>query len=77
MNSPGLDSEGRVCAGFNARADSIPAMNLPMRWEFRRQRRLEIDLFLGDGVEELQELGVQEVSSVAGKAGEAFKRQAG
>ena len=41
------------------------------------QRRLDVDLFCGDGVVEFQELGVQEVSSIAGEAGEVFERQAG
>ena len=52
-------------------------MNLLMRWESRRQSCLESDLFSGDGVVEFQTLGVQEISSIAGKAGEIFKRLAG
>jgi hypothetical protein len=34
-------------------------------------------LFSGDGVVEFQILGVQEISSIAGEAGEIFKRLAG
>ena len=36
-----------------------------------------MDWFSGDGVVEFQILGVQEISSVAGEAGEIFKRLAG
>ena len=42
-----------------------------------RQSCLKIDLFSGDGVVEFQKLGVQEISSIAGEAGEIFKRLAG
>jgi len=35
-----------------------------------------MDLFSGDGVLEIQKLGVQEISSVAGEARESFKRLA-
>jgi hypothetical protein len=59
------------CLGF------IPAVNLLMQWESRRQSCLKIDLFSGDGVVEFQILGVQEISSIAGEAGEIFKRLAG
>ena len=38
---------------------------------------LEIDWFSGNGVVESQILGVQEISSIAGEAGEIFKRLAG
>jgi hypothetical protein len=55
----------------------ITALNLLMQWESRRQRCLKIDLFSGDGVVEFQILGVQEISSIAGEAGEIFKRLAG
>ena len=41
------------------------------------QSRLKMDLFSGDGVVEFQILGVQEIASVAGEAGEIFKRLAG
>jgi hypothetical protein len=34
-------------------------------------------LFSGDGVVELQKLGVQEISSIARETGETFKRLAG
>jgi len=34
-------------------------------------------LFSGDGVVDLQTLGVEEISSIAGEAGEIFKRLAG
>jgi len=71
------DSEWRDRAGFNGHPDSIPAVNLLMQWESRRQRCLKIDLFSGDGVVEFQILGVQEISSIAGEAGEIFKRLAG
>jgi hypothetical protein len=36
-----------------------------------------MDLFSGDGVVEFQKLGVQEIASIAGEAGEIFKRLAG
>ena len=42
-----------------------------------RQSCLEIDLFSGNGVVEFQKVGVQEISSIAGEAGEIFKRLAG
>jgi hypothetical protein len=48
-----------------------------MQWKSRRQSCLKIDLFSGDGVVEFQILGVQEISSIAGEAGEIFKRLAG
>jgi hypothetical protein len=48
-----------------------------MEWGSRRQRCLKIDLFSSDGVVEFQILGVQEISSIAGEAGEMFKRLAG
>jgi hypothetical protein len=35
-----------------------------------------MDLFSGDGVLELQKLGVEQISSVAGEAGEIFNRLA-
>jgi hypothetical protein len=35
------------------------------------------DLFSGYGVVKFQKLGVQEISSIAGEAGEIFKRLAG
>jgi hypothetical protein len=34
-------------------------------------------LFSGDGVMEFQKLGVQEIPSIAGEAGEVFKRLPG
>ena len=40
----------------------------------RRQRRLKIDLFTGDGVVEFKILGVQEVASIAGESGKIWKR---
>jgi hypothetical protein len=43
----------------------------------RRQSCLKIDLFSGDGVMESQKLGVQEISSIAGEAGQIFQRLAG
>ena len=57
--------------------DLIPALNLLMQWGSRRQSCLKIDLFSGDRVVEFQILGVQEISSIAGEAGEIFKRLAG
>jgi len=48
-----------------------------MQGESGRYRRLEIDLLSGDGVVEFQKLGVQEISSIAGEAGEVFERLAG
>jgi len=47
-----------------------------MQWESGRQSCLKIDLFPGDGVLEFEKLGVQEISSIAGQAGEIFKRLA-
>jgi hypothetical protein len=49
----------------------------PLLVESGRQSCLKIDLFSGDGVVEFQILGVQEISSIAGEAGEIFKRLAG
>jgi len=54
----------------------IPAVNLRMQAESGRQCCLKIDLFSGDGVLEFQKLSVQQISSIAGKAGEIFKRLA-
>jgi hypothetical protein len=71
------DSEGRDRAGFNGQPDFIPAVKLLRQWESRRQYSLKIDLFSGDGVVEFQILGVEEISSIAGEAGEIFKRLAG
>ena len=48
-----------------------------MLGESRRQSCLKIDLFSGDGVVEFEISGVQEISSIAGEAGEMFKRLAG
>ena len=36
-----------------------------------------MDLFAGDGVNEIQIVGVQEIASIAGEAGEIFKWLAG
>jgi len=55
----------------------ITALRLPMQRESRRQSCLKMDWFSGDGVAEFQILGVQGKSSVAGEAGEIFKRLAG
>ena len=77
INSLRQDSEWRDRAGFNGYPDLIPAVNLLMQRESRRQRCLKIDLFAGDGVVEFQILGVQEIPSIAGEAGEIFKRPAG
>jgi hypothetical protein len=71
------DSEWRDRTGFNGHPDLIPAANLLMQREFRRQSCLKIDLFSGDGVVELQKLGMQEISSITREAGEIFKRLAG
>ena len=70
------DSEWRDRTGFNGHPDLIPAANLLMQREFRRQSCLKIDLFSGDGVVEFQILGVEEISSIAGEAGVIFKRLA-
>ena len=43
------------------------------REKFRRHSGLKIDWFSRDGVVEFQKLGVQEISSIAGEAGEIFK----
>jgi hypothetical protein len=50
---------------------------LLLRREAGRQSCFEIDWFSGDGVVEVQKVGVQEISSVAGKAGAIFQRLAG
>jgi hypothetical protein len=55
----------------------LSAENLLMQRESARQGCLQIDWFSGDGVVEIQKLGVQEISSIAGEAGEIFKRLAG
>jgi len=47
----------------------FPALTLPLHREPARQSCLKIDLFSGDGVVEIQKLGVQEISSIAGEAG--------
>jgi len=71
----------------NTRAGMHPALrslarascNFP-QWPIwivsRGQSCLKIDLFSGDRVGEIQILGVQEISSIAGKAGESLKRLA-
>jgi hypothetical protein len=41
-----------------------------------RRSCLKVDLCSGDGVLKLQILGLQEISSIAGQAGEIFKRLA-
>ena len=46
------------------------------RAESSRQSRLKIDFFSGDGVIKFQKLGVQQISSIAGEAGEILKRLA-
>ena len=56
---------------------SRSAVNLLRQWKSRRQRCFKIDLFSGDGVVEFQILGVQEISSIAGEAGEILKGLAG
>ena len=45
--------------------------------ESGRQSCFKIDWFSGDGVVEFQKLGVQEISSIAGEAGEVLKRLPG
>ncbi len=52
------------------------ACPVTMQCESRRQSCLKIDFFPADGVEEFQILGVQKISTVAGEAGEIFKRPA-
>jgi len=70
--SSGYDSEWRDRA-----PDLITAVYLLMQWKSGRQSCLKIDLLSGDGVVEFQILGVQKISSIAGEAGEIFKRLAG
>jgi hypothetical protein len=72
-----LDSEWRDRTGFNGHPNLIPAVNLLMQREFRRQCCLKINLFFGDGVLEIQKLGMQEISSIAREAGEISQRLAG
>lgn len=48
-----------------------------MQWEFGRQSCLQMDLTAGNGVVKSQKLGVQEISSIAGEAGEIIERLAG
>jgi len=60
-----------------ANPNLIPPVNLLMQRESRRQSCFKIDLFSGDGVLEVQKLGVQEISSIARETGEIFKRLAG
>ena len=55
----------------------LALVSLLMQREAGRQRRLHIDLLSGDGVVKFQKLGVQEISSVAGEAGEIFERLTG
>ena len=76
LNSLRQDSDGRDCAGFNGHPDLGPAVNLLMQWESGGQSCLKIELFSGGGVVEFQKLGVQKISSIAGEAGEIFKRLA-
>jgi hypothetical protein len=53
-------------------ADLLRAMQKRGIWG-TRQGCLKMDLFSGDGVLELKKLGVQEIASIAGEAGEIFK----
>ena len=48
-----------------------------MQGESGRQSCFKIDLLAGDGVVEFQKLGMQEITSIAGEAGEILKRLAG
>ena len=48
-----------------------------MHWESRRQSCLKIDSLSGDGVLKVEISRVQEVSSIAGQAGETFERLTG
>jgi hypothetical protein len=77
FNALRSDSEGRDRAAFNGHPDLISAVNLLMHSESGRQSGLKIDFFSGDGVLEFQKLSVQKISSIAGEAGEIFKRLAG
>jgi hypothetical protein len=54
----------------------VPAVNLLMQAESRGQSCLKMDFFSGNGVLEFQKLSVQQISSIAGEAGEIFKRLA-
>ena len=53
------------------------ALNLLVQRESKRQGCSKIDLCSGDGMAEFKILCVQKVSSIAGEAGEIFKRLAG
>ena len=64
----------RKLGGF-AHRDS--ELRLLVQWESGGQSCLEIYLLAGDGVEEIQKLGVQEIASIAGEAGQRFKRLSG
>jgi hypothetical protein len=78
LNSLRWDSEWREDrAGYNGHSDLIPTVNLLMQLESGRQSCLKINLFSGDGVLEIQKLGMQEISSIAREAGEIFERLAG
>ena len=72
-----IGNGGRIAQVTTAHPDLITAVNLLMQSESGRQSCLKIDLFSGDGVVEFQILGVQEISSITGEAGEIFKRLAG
>jgi hypothetical protein len=63
--------------GTTPMAQQVPAVNLLMKWKSGRQIGLQIDLFSRNGVVEFQILGVQEIASVAGEAGEIFERLTG
>ena len=71
-----------LAAMVEAMLDYAVQLSSPIRLalvipESGRQSCLKIDLFYGDGVVELQKLGEQKISSIAGEAGEIFKRLAG
>ena len=51
--------------------------DLLMQRESRWQSCLKIDLFSANVVVEFQVLGVEQISPIAGEAGEIFKRLAG
>ena len=73
---PCENSECRDDVGFQPPPDSLPDVYLLMRWESGRQCCHKMDWLSGDGVLEFQKLGVQKISSIAGKARQLFKRLA-
>jgi len=76
--NPVLDAQIRLSpSGASLARASCDSPRTPIWIGSGGQSCLKIDLFSGDGVGEFQILGVQEISSIAGEAGEIFKRLAG